>query len=215
MSDDTSTPAAPTGAFAHLPDVATLTPEQAQREIGEAMAGRHLPGYYDAGDPGHAAAVARVDALQARLHAGDGAGQDAPPDELGPPLAAHEASDKINNFLEAPTGSPDGDEVREGLAHAAGELGLNAAELGTVIMRINAATKAGIAITAEDAGAVLRREWGDRYAANLAAANRALDRIERSRPGARAFLEAGGLLNDPTTISVLARAGGRLGTRSW
>ena len=208
MSDTSTAPAAPAG-FAHLPDPATLSPAQAQREIAEAMAGRHLPGYYDAGDPAHAAAVERVAALHARLHTGEevGGGADA---DTPAAMAPHEARDKIANHLAVPYGSPDGDELREGMAHAAVALDLDHADLGWAITRINDAMKGGASVTAEEGEAVLRQEWGDAYSANLAAANRALTHLERTRPGARAFLETAGLLNDPTTISVLARAGQRL-----
>jgi hypothetical protein len=208
---DTTTPAAPIG-FTHLPDVATLTPAQAQHEIGETMAGRHLRGYFDGADPGHAAAVARVDALHARLHADEDQQGDAPA-ELPPQLAAHEIGDKIANHLAVPYGTPDADELREGLAHAAVALDLDHADLGTAIMALNHAIKGGSNTTAEEAEEVLRQEWGDAYAANLAAANRALTHLDRSRPGARAFLETAGMLNDPMTLGILARAGARRGRR--
>jgi hypothetical protein len=194
--------------FSHLPDVATLTPAQAQHEIGETMAGRHLRGYFDSGDPGHAAAVARLDALHARLHAGEDQ-QDEAPAELPPQLAAHEIGDKIANHLAVPYGTPDGDELREGLARAAVALDLDHADLGTAIVALNHAIKGTTTTTAEEAEEVLRQEWGDAYATNLASANRALTHLERSRPGARAFLEQAGMLNDPTTIGILARAGAR------
>lgn len=210
MSDNTA-PAAPIG-FSHLPDVATLSPAQAQHEIAEAMAGRHLRGYFDSGDAGHAAAVERVAALHARLHAGEQQRDDVDAD-MPAALAPHEIHDKIANHLAVPYGSPDGDELREGLAHAATALDLDHADLGWTITRINDAMKGGIGTTAEEAEAVLRQEWGGAYSANLAAANRALTHLERTRPGARAFLETAGLLNDVTTISILARAGARGGRR--
>lgn len=206
---DTSTPAAPIG-FSHLPDASSLTTEQAQREIGEAMAGRHLPAYHDGSDPGHAAAVARMEALHARLQDGEEQHEEAPAD-LAPALAPHEVHDKVHNFLDL-GGASDADavELREGLAHAAAALDLDHEGLGVAIMQMNHALKNGITATAEDAEAHLREAWCERYNQNLAAANRALDHIERTRPGARDFLARTGLGNDVTTISVLARAGQRL-----
>lgn len=208
MSDTTSAPA---GTYTPAPAVENLTSDQIAAEIAASMSGRANPGYLDAGHPEHAAAVARVSALHARQHgeaAGDG---DAAPDALPTPLTAEEADTKVHNHLAlANVSSEDAAELREGLTHAAQELALDHAGLGAVVMRLNDALRTGISTTAEQAEEHLRREWGEHYAANMRAAEIALNHLERTRPGARAFMVRSGLGNDPTTISVLARAGQRL-----
>jgi len=208
--------AEPTSAIPIAQQVESLTPAEAKTRLSELSHDKEWGARRLAARPG-SAEINLEDALTRRA-AGMSAAEPAPA-----PLSEQEASivasttspEKPADYRMAYVDRPDTPGVAEtaenvrGWLHAAG-VPLQAgegliADAARIVPQIRALSADARAARFEENQRAIEKILGPNYDAHLAAADRLLDRIERTRPGVRAWLQNEGLIGEPRIVVALVQ----------